>query len=84
MFFQGGKDSLVAYFLAEQAGLLPKFLYVEDGVGEYNRSWRLRSIIAELRAPIQIGNKLDSLAVYIFFGFLYDLVGIVSIVIRDR
>lgn len=41
----GGKDSLVVLQMARDDGLSPLLVYVSDGLGEFERNWRLPAIV---------------------------------------
>jgi hypothetical protein len=50
----GGKDSIVVFesILQAQDGIEKAWMYVADGHGEYEDSWRLREIVATSRSSV--------------------------------
>eukprot|EP01034_Spumella_vulgaris_P022051 gene22051-28146_t len=54
LYHTGGKDSLVAWHLATQLGMLPHLMYVADGMHEYSDSWRLNAVVRETECPFQL------------------------------
>jgi UDP-N-acetyl-alpha-D-muramoyl-L-alanyl-L-glutamate epimerase len=56
----GGKDSLVVWNKAVQAGKRPALMYVADGLEEYENSWRLRYIMK------YAGGNVPSLVKHVF------------------